>query len=386
MTRTKTQKMRAKQAGTQKGSMAKPNPPRKKDRPTRQNKKRARRAQSQQQGDLGTGAIATMFAPVSEGTILKSLKPQFFRDSHDSQRIIHREKVGKYVTPGSGAFTQLAAIALNPGVAASFPWLSNEAAGWERYRFNALRYIWVPAVGTAVAGDIIMGPDYDAADPAPYGETALSSYENTEEGNVWCRFAAELDPANLHGDEKQKYLRFGNLAPNQDIKTYDCGNFFLYSSDDAAAQTGKLWVEYDVTLINPQVPPGGFQASGVIASSGGGTSNLAIFGATPLSTGPVVLTAAGNVLTISNVQVGQRISVATVAVGTVMSVLTAAPVGLAADVDYASMVNAGATNLSNVGYYSVTAPNPTITYTCTATTVTNTTCVVTVLAPVPAGF
>jgi len=341
---------------------------------------------SNQQGSLTASSMATMFAPVSEGTIMKSLKPQFFRSDHRSQRIVHREKIGKYLTPGDGSFKQLASLPINPGVPTSFPWLSNEAAGWERYRFNALRYIWVPAIGTAVAGNIIMGPDYDASDAAPYGETALSSYENTEEGNVWCRFAAELDPTIMHGDMKEKYLRFGPAGAGQDVKTLDSGNFFLYSSDDAAVQAGKLWVEYDVTLFNPQVPPGGFQGSGTIASGGGGSTNVLPFGNTPVVAGPVGISMAANIMTLTGVQPGQRVAVAINIQGTVLAALSLDTyVGIATSTTIANVINAGGT--AAVTYYTlnVTAPNPSFKLDFTATTITAVYGVVTILAPQP-GF
>jgi len=346
-------------------------------------KRRNRNRASARQGDLGAGAISTMFAPVSEGTILKSLKPQFFRSGDKEQRIVHREKVGKYITPGNGAFTQLASIALNPGLNTSFPWLSNEASGWEKYRFDKLRYIWVPAVGTQVAGDIIMGPDYDAADAAPYGETALSSYQDTEEGNVWCRFAATLDPKSMNDNMRDKYLRFGNLGPNLDVKTYDSGNFFLYSSDDTAANTGKLWVEYDVTLINPQVPPGGFQASGVLVSGGGSVASATPFGSVPVASGPIILAAAAtNVVSLSNVQVGQEIlTLVTVAGTTITGCAAGTYVGCSVKSGVSSLISASGLAAALWQTLSITAPNPTFTITNTAVSITSANCFASALAP-----
>jgi hypothetical protein len=189
---------------------------------------------------------------------MKSLKPVFERTSHDWQRIVHREKIAKVVTPGTGAFNILRTVALQPGLPASFPWLANEASGWESYRINRMRFTLVPAVGTATAGDIIMAPDYDAADPAPVGEAAMSSYTDAQEANTWARFTCEMDPDLLNGEERRKYIRNGALSPNLDIKTYDSGNLFVASTDDTAANTSKLWVDYDVTLYNPHVPSGGF--------------------------------------------------------------------------------------------------------------------------------
>ncbi len=315
---------------------------------------------------------------------MKSVRPSFLRTDYHSQRIIHREKVSKLTTPGTGAFSVLGAYALNPGLSLTFPWLSNEAQGWESYRFNRLRFIWVPTSGTATVGNIIMGPDYDAADEEPVSETFFSSYSNSEEANVWARFASDLDPDLLNGEQRRKFIRSGALSENLDIKTYDSGNFYVASTDDAAANSGKLWVEYDVSLFNPQVPPGGFQASGTLLD---GTSPTAAipFGTDPTATGPIQLSANNLAVTISGVQVGQELIVATEVRGTGISALTLGTlVGLTANLAVIpNILNAGATASAAFATYIVTAPNPSFSYAITATTVTNTYLLVTVAAPRP---
>lgn len=331
--------------------------------------------------------ITGFFAPVSEGTIMKSIKPAFERMAHDRQRIVHREKIARLSTPGTGTFTLLGSFPLNPGSPDTFPWLSNEAAGWESYKFNRIRFIWIPTSGTQVAGNIIMAPDYDASDAAPAGETILSSYSDCQEGNIWCRFAADLEKKLLNSTTMSKYVRVGALAANQDIKLYDSGNFFVFSVDDAVVNNGKLWVEYDVELFNPQVPPGGFQSSGTLLGAGGSFSAASPYGAVPVSTGPLSITAAGAVISVRNVEVGQELCFAITVVGTAITTgAWVAPFGLVIKSGgLANNINAAATNVTTMNTYIVTAQNPTLTYSMTAATVTATNVVVTCLAPIP-GF
>lgn len=335
----------------------------------------------------GVPPVAGFFAPVSEGTIMKSVKPVFIRNNFQSQRIVHREKVAKLSTPGTGAFTVLGSFPLNPGLPATFPWLSNEAQGWECYRFNRLRFLWVPTSGTAVAGNIIMAPDYDAADAAPLGETFISSYSDCEEANVWARFASDLESSLLNGEMKRHFIRSGPLGSNLDIKTYDSGNFFVCSTDDAAVNSGKLWVEYDIELFNPQVPSGGFQASGTLQGAGGSLAAATPFGAVPLATGMVGLAgAASNTLSITNVQVGQEISICCAVVGTVITASQfSGAVGMTVRTSGGnSVINAAQTAAIQWATYTVTAPNPTVNLTLTATTITASEVVATVLSPIPA--
>lgn len=49
------------------------------------------------------------------------------------------------------------------------------------------------------------------------------------------------------------FVRTGALAANLDVKTYDAGSMFLFTNDGSAASSGKLWVDYDIELINPQL-------------------------------------------------------------------------------------------------------------------------------------
>lgn len=375
------------------GNQPGPQPPQKKQRRARQGKKRARGgANSAGGGNAAFSAPQLHFAPVAVGAKMSKTKPMFER-SADQQRIVHREKIAKLTSGGTGVFAVLRTVALNPGVAASFPWLSNEAAGYESYRFNRLRFVWVPSIGSAVAGNVIMGPDYDANDPAPVGETALSSYTDADEERVWAPLSVECNPEHLNGNQKRKYMRLGALSTAQDIKLYDSGNFFVAVTDDAAAQTGKLWVEYDVTLYDPQVPSGGFQMTGTLQAGTGltaaipfGTAAVGAVGA-QVATGALALSAnvANDTVTITGVPVGSEISIAIAGGGTVITaVAIASLVGLTVKAGTFAGFPAAATSFSCFSTFNVTAENPTFDLAMTATTITSTQCVISVLAPQPA--
>jgi hypothetical protein len=367
-------------------------PATKKQRPTRQNRKRAakrgRAASTRGGADVAAfGGATNFFAPVSQGTVMKKIQPYYALHTANEMRVLHREKITKLTTPGTGVFTVLQAVLLNPGLAASFPWLSNESAGYESYRFHRVRFVWVPTSSTASDGNIIMAPEYDASDPAPAGETAISSYTDCEEANVWVPFCCDLESDLLNGETRRKFIRYGALGANQDIKLYDSGALYVASTDDTAVKVGKLWVEYDVSLFNPQVPPGGFQATGSLQSGGGGITNLIPFGAVPVSSGSLVLSAgtAGsqNVVTVGNIQVGQEIAVFASGSGTVITAaLLNNLVGLTLKNALFNGFPAAATSYQASATYIVTAQNPTFTLSLTATTITGTACIVSVLAPI----
>jgi len=177
------------------------------------------------------------------------------RATRDSSRIIHRELVASIV--GSANFAVPFEFAMNPGISASFPWLATQAQAWETYRFNKLEFKYFTRTGSTTPGSILLVPDYDAADAAPVSEQVASSYEDVTEDVPWKDQCCTLRPSSLHSIGPKKFVRTGPLAANLDIKTYDAGNLFVATTDGTAVSWGKLWVEYDVTLYTPQLPPTG---------------------------------------------------------------------------------------------------------------------------------
>lgn len=305
-----------------------------------------------------------------------------YRNGLDSCRIVHRELLTS--VSGTEAFTIPNTFALNPGLVASFPWLSTQAQAWERYRFNKLKYCYYTRTGSSTAGSLMMAPDFDAADAPPISEAIASSYDHCEEDAPWKDISCILPKKSLMGDMKEKYIRNGALSPNQDIKTYDAGNLFVCTVDGVdATGWGKIWVEYDVTLFNPQVPSGGFQATGALK---GATSMTAAtpFGTAPESTGPIQISANGLTVTLRNAQVGQELFLFFSLTGTGITNVNVTPgTGINQRIQLADVENAAGTNGCFGGTFRVLAPNPTLTLTVTATTVTFSSFVAAALAPIP---
>jgi hypothetical protein len=337
-----------------------------------------------QQGPFA-GAGEQAFVAAAYATSQKTGQAQIFRNGLDSCRIVHRELITSVT--GSVAFTVANTFPLNPGMNVTFPWLANEAAGWEKYKFNDVKFCYYTRTGSNVPGSLMLAPDYDASDAAPVSEVVASAYEDTEEDAPWKDICCHLQRAELMGDMQERYVRVGALAANQDVKTYDCGNMFVCTVDGTAVSWGKLWVEYDVTLITPHVPPGGFQAAGTLNGAGGSAAAATPFGAAPLSGGPVIVTNTGanNVVNISNVQIGQEIAVAAGFTGSVITGVSAGTlVGLTGKTVFSGGFSAAATTGTFLGTYTVTALNPSLDFVVTATTVTQCDMIVTVIAPAPA--
>jgi hypothetical protein len=222
-----------------------------------------------------SGAFNQSAAPAAFATTQRSGKPLFVRATFDRTRIVHRELI--QAVNGTTSFT-VSQFPLNPGLSITFPWLATQAVAWEKYRFNRLAFCYYTRAPTSTQGSFLHVPDYDAADPAPTTETIASTYNGAVEDAVWKDSCCELDVKMF----RELFIRTGALAQNLDIKTYDTGNFFSCTTDaSSASPIGKLWVEYDIELINPQLPATGISTTATVIS--GGTVTVA----NPLGTVPV---------------------------------------------------------------------------------------------------
>lgn len=286
----------------------------------------------------------------------QSSQPPVIQAQRDSTRIIHRELIASVV--GSTAFTVANTFALNPGVAATFPWLSTQAQSWETYRFNKLRFCAYTRTGSQVPGSLMLVPDYDAADAAPSTEQLASSYEDASEDVPWKDIHCELRPAAMHSMGPKKFIRTGPLAANLDVKTYDCGQLFVCTVDGTAVNWSKLWVEYDITMYTPTLfPPAliAIQQSEKIVAAGGGIANSEVYGAAPIHTGNIAIaTAAFNTITFN--QIGQWL-VEWFFTGTLTIMGSAG--GTVTQVDAATTVGNGTNAVKSV-IVTVTAPGATL--------------------------
>jgi len=216
--------------------------------------------------------------------------------SRDSARIVHRELIASVV--GSAAFAVPFSFPLNPGLAATFPWLSTQAQAWETYKFNRLRFCYYTRTGSNVPGSVMLVPDYDALDAAPATEQIASSYEDVAEDAPWKDICQELRATSMFSMGPRKFIRTGALPAGADIKTYDAGQEFVCTTDGTAVNWGKLWVEYDVTLYTPQLSPSGNLLSAFQHYvSGAAPTSAAIMGTSPTQTGSVLTSLTGSVLT-----------------------------------------------------------------------------------------
>jgi hypothetical protein len=311
-------------------------------------------------------------------------KPMFLKAGADSTRIRHRELLTNVT--GSVNFTVASSIALNPGLPTSFPWLATQAQGWEKYQFQKLDFCYYTRTGSNIPGSVQLVPDYDASDAAPASEIIASAYADVEEDAPWKDICCKLD-VNCLRDQKL-YIRTGGLSANQDIKTYDVGNMFLTTTDGTAVAWGKLWVEYDIILYNPQLPSGGAAGTGTLQGAGGSLAAATPFGAVPVPVGPYSLNAAAtNVISFSGLSIGVEYSLSAFITGTTITAcsgLGGTITGGTLKTSIGNGFNSAATNGFAAITFTATATSGTSTLSVTAATVTSSEVLLSALTPTPA--
>jgi len=220
-------------------------------------------------GDLSMGSGDQSLAMSGNGkkgrnmrsnTDLISLAPGESNGSQISgkgQVIAQDELVGQ--VSGSVSF-QSTNWQFQPGLATVFPWLSQLAVLYMKYRVRRLRFYYKPLVSQYAAlgqgGRIVLAYDYDAA------STNLQTLQQAEgmsphvDGMPYENLSLNIDVARIGMSRNAElFVRTGPNPAGTDIKTYDGGTVYFASSGLGGSGTiGELRVAYEIELKNPLLP------------------------------------------------------------------------------------------------------------------------------------
>jgi hypothetical protein len=189
--------------------------------------------------------------------------------------------------------------AVNPGIAATFPWLSTLADRYESYKFHKLHFVYETTKSASTNGSVQGLIDFDAADAAPTTKALFMGHANAVRAAVWQEFVFDARAADLHKFAAERFVRSGSLSSNLDIKTYDIGNFFIGAAGCAdTSSVGELYVEYDVEFRTPQLNPAVSATLSPVSQYliTGGTGST-ILKTTPVTYGASYCTGVDNTLT-----------------------------------------------------------------------------------------
>lgn len=196
------------------------------------------------------------------GSDQKPLHGSFSNNETGSVTYSARQFVRILNAPSTGAFTT-ETLAINPGIAATYPWLSGIAANFEEYRFKQLIFEVQSTLDNTTlqangqAGTIIIAADYNVNDSTFLNAEDLMQYHGAVSGKITdnLRCGVEMHP----GKGRSGSTRFIRQAPHRlgtDLDEYDLGQVVLAYNNIPSAlynqQVGYLWVYYTVELMKPK--------------------------------------------------------------------------------------------------------------------------------------
>jgi hypothetical protein len=189
-------------------------------------------------------------APQAIGTQLRTRTARVFRARDGSVTISHREPLGIQLGHTNFQATQ---FSVNPGLFATFPWLSRMAQNFEAYRFEKLNIEYITSVGANTGGSICIAPDYNSTDSIPFNLQQMEQYQDAWRDVVWNNGECIIKPKGMGVLGPQRYMRGGPIPNGQDGKTYDVCTINVGTSGIGidGSQIGELWVNYTVTLLIP---------------------------------------------------------------------------------------------------------------------------------------
>jgi len=300
-----------------------------------------------------------------------------FMKNGRADRIVHREYIGDVISSSVSGQFNVQSFAINPGIAATFPWLSSIAVNYEQYKIHGCVFEFISNSGafngsSQALGTVIMATDYDPTDAAFVNkiEMEIADYSNSARTLVNQVHGIECDP-NERGD--MVLLNRSGSVGSESLKFYDLGNFQIATVgvSGTSVNLGELWVTYDTSFYKKQFYQGQYGNtilySNVTATTGITTS--AYFGTNATKAGTLSVTFNSSTIVFpSHIQTGRYIIVYSIAgtscnapVFTFTTNCSATPStwsGTTASIPFAGIAG---TASSTVYYVTISGPSATIT-------------------------
>lgn len=226
---------------------------------------------------LGSGDYA-----VSSNSIVQRASSTVPSMHKDGQTIIVRHK--EFITEviSNTSFTVQQQYNINPGLAATFPWLAGVAAQYSEYRVRGMVYHYVPTSGNAVSstnaslGSVMLQTSYRASEAAPTTKLELlNEYWACESkpSEAFCH-PIECDPK--ENPFNVQYVRSRVVPAGDSVLMYDLGKTTLAVSGQQATGNvlGDLWCTYEIELRKPVVSS--TNSSNVATVSALGTASVSV--------------------------------------------------------------------------------------------------------------
>lgn len=200
---------------------------------------------------------------LSSNTIVKSLRAggqiPSMHSSNQSTVIRHKEYIGDVVTSNTPGNLSSVYFAINPGLAASFPWLSSLAQNYQEYEAKGIVYEFKSTSADALnstntaLGTVMMATQYRPSATAFTSKSQILQEYFSCDGKPSTDFCHPVECDPKENPFQVMYTRAGNVPAGEDLANYDLGKFSIHTTgfQGASVNIGELWVTYEFELKKP---------------------------------------------------------------------------------------------------------------------------------------
>lgn len=182
--------------------------------------------------------------------------PELHNRSDRTVCLRHREYICDI--NASTAFT-LQSFPINPGMTATFPWLSQVAEAFEEYRFTGIVFEFktlsadYTTASSAALGYIIMSTQYNVLNPPFTDKITMENYEFSNSAKPSETFLHPVECKRSLNPVSELFVRTGNVTSG-DLRLYDHGNFQIATGGNTGSGVlGELWCTFEVELYKPKL-------------------------------------------------------------------------------------------------------------------------------------
>ncbi len=150
-------------------------------------------------------------------------------------RIKHREMISSVTLSNTAVFD----YRVNPADGVTFPYLSALARMYDKYKFHSLSFMVVSGAASTVSGRWYLSWDPDSEDTPPLDAPSAMATRHSLSCTAW-----QTGSLSVPGHSDERYIAY----KADSVK--DNGRLTLLSN--GAANAVDIYVEYDVTLVQPQ--------------------------------------------------------------------------------------------------------------------------------------
>lgn len=215
-----------------------------------------------------------------------SMTPDGLRNPEARCTLSHREYISDILGPTGTNFSPYV-LAIQPGSANTFPWLSTVSRNFEQYKFRGLIFEYISTSADAISGTntalgtVIMATQYDATKPSYANKQQMENSEYAISAKPSYNIMHPIECESSDDALTTLYVRqdYMNAGSNFDIRMYDMGNLYVAATgmQNLTGYTlGELWVNYTVELIKTtQLLPGPdvIETCHITSTAGISTSN-----------------------------------------------------------------------------------------------------------------